>query len=361
MSGVLDTSPIRSSEQLDWSSIERWLRERLEDHGIPRIDLTRRMTVEQFPGGHSNLTYLVRFGDGELVLRRPPIGPVPTTAHDMAREFRWLSAVHPVFDLAPRTYVLCDDPSVAGAVFYTMERRRGVVIRDDEPVPIKGNPALRRDIGLALVDALARLHAIDIEEAGLSHLGKPRGFVERQLRGWSERWERFKTSRVPEMEAVERWLGSHLPPEPELAGIVHGDYKLDNILLDAQRPSRIVAVFDWEMSALGDPLVDLGMLLAYWVPNAPPGHRDALTTVTDRAGWITRDELVERYARATGRNLDPLPFFEVFAYFKIAVVIQQIYYRYEQGQTDDPRFAALGQRVSYLAHAAARILDRQSA
>ena len=314
------------------------------------------MQVEQFPGGHSNLTYHVRFGDTELVVRRPPFGPVAPTAHDMAREYRWLSAVHPVFPLAPRVYALCEDPTVLGSVFYVMERRHGIVVRHEEPPQIKDHPDVRRRVGLALVDALADLHAIDVEHAGLMHLGKPAGFVERQVRGWGERWQRSKTHDLPEMDALAAWLVQHLPPNPSRPTIVHGDFKLDNLMLNASDPTQIVGVFDWEMAALGDPLVDVGILLAYWVPNAPSEQRDALTTVTTLPGWITPAELVARYAERSGRDLSALRFFEVFALFKIAVVIQQIYFRFVKGQTDDPRFANFGDRVSFLATRAASLI-----
>ena len=348
MSGA-DTRPVRDTERLDWGRLETWLRERLPACGIEGLDLTQPMQVEQFPGGHSNLTYLVRFGDTPLVLRRPPFGPVPPTAHDMAREFRWLSAVSPIYPLAPRTYTLCDDPSIVGSVFYAMERRTGIVVRQDEPTAIRDRPEVRRRVSGAVVDALADLHKIDIERGGLAHLGKPTGFVERQVRGWSERWQRAKTSELPEMDALAAWLVEALPRNPERPTIVHGDFKLDNLMLDADRPDRLVAVFDWEMCALGDPLVDLGILLAYWVPSVPSGMNDALTTVTSRPGWFTRDEVIERYSARSGRDVSTLRYFEIFALFKIAVVIQQIYFRFVKGQTDVPRFAALGARISHLA------------
>lgn len=350
---LADTRPVRVTEQLDWQRMEQWLRERLPSCRIDRLDLDRGMAVEQFPGGHSNLTYLVRFGDTELVMRRPPLGPVAPTAHDMAREFRWLSAVHPVFPLAPRAYLLCEDLEIVGSVFYVMERRHGVVVRHEEPAVLQ-DPAMRRRVGAALVDALADLHAIDLERSELTHLGKPAGFVARQVRGWTERWQRSKTTELPEMDALASWLDERLPPDAERPSIVHGDFKLDNLMLSAHRLDEIVAVFDWEMAALGDPLVDLGILLAYWTPTAPPDQQDALTTVTARPGWFTRDEVIERYAARSGRDLSPLRYFEIFALFKIAVVIQQIYYRFVRGQTDDQRFASFGERVAYLArHAAA--------
>jgi aminoglycoside phosphotransferase (APT) family kinase protein len=354
---IAETRPVRETEQLDWARLEAWLRERLPDCGIPGVDLARAMEVTQFPGGHSNLTYLVRFGASELVVRRPPFGPVPATAHDMAREFRWLSAVHPIFPRAPRAHVLCDDVSVVGSIFYVMERRRGIVVRHDEPPVLADQPSVRRRLSEGLVEALADLHAVDIAACGLMHLGKPEGFVERQVRGWSDRWERSRTTPLPEMDGLARWLVEKLPPGAPAPAIVHGDFKLDNLMLDVVDPGRVAAVLDWEMSALGDPLVDLGILLAYWVPTLPPGQRDTLTTVTSREGYFTRDEIIDRYAARSGRDLSGLRFFEVFALFKIAVVIQQIYYRFVKGQTDDPRFASFGDRVAFLARHAARVAE----
>jgi aminoglycoside phosphotransferase (APT) family kinase protein len=348
-----DTRPVRAGEELEWAQLESWLRERLSPSDLPERDRCERMQVAQFPGGHSNLTYHVRFGATELVVRRPPFGPVAPTAHDMAREYRWLDAVHPVFPLAPRVCALCEDSAVIGSVFYVMERRHGLVIRDEEPPSIKEQPHARRAVSLALIDALADLHAIEIAGAGLAHLGKAHGFVERQVRGWTERWNRSRTSALPEMEAVAHWLAGSLPPSPPQPAIVHGDFKLDNLMFDTADPCRLVAVLDWEMAALGDPLVDLGILLAYWVATAPPGQQDALTTVTTLPGWLAPAELVERYAARSGRDLTRLKFYEVFALFKIAVVVQQIYFRFVNGQTSDPRFANLGERVAYLARRAA--------
>lgn len=349
-----DTRPVRQSEQLDWPRLERWLRAELPAAQIDGLDLAQPMHVEQFGGGHSNLTYLIRFGARELVLRRPPLGPVAPTAHDMAREFRWLSAVHPVFPLAPRAYALCDEASIVGSVFYVMERRRGLVVRQEEP-PSLQDAGMRRRVSGALVDVLADLHAVDVAGAGLAHLGRPAGFVARQVRGWTERWRRAQTADLQAMEALAAWLEARMPPDPARPSIVHGDFKLDNLMLSAATPHEIVAVFDWEMSALGDPLVDLGILLAYWQPTAPAGQRDALTTVTAHPGWFSRDEVVARYAARSGRDVSGLRYFEVFARFKIAVVIQQIYQRFVSGQTDDPRFAGFGDRVARLAREAERL------
>jgi aminoglycoside phosphotransferase (APT) family kinase protein len=350
-----DTREVRATEQLDWTKLADYLRWHLEGQPIPGLDLTRPMDVSQFPGGHSNLTYLVRFGGAEMVLRRPPLGPVPRRAHDMAREYRWLAAVHPFFALAPRPYVLCEDTTIIGSVFYVMERRRGIVVRTDEPLGLKDRPEARRRLSESLIDTLADLHALDVTIPPLSELGKPIGFVERQVRGWTERWEGSRLDAVPEMESLSAWLVDHLPPEPTEPGIVHGDYKLDNILLDPLDIGRLVAIFDWEMAALGDPLVDLGILLAYWQRTSPPSQRDALTTVTDRPGYYTCDEVVERYARRSGRDVSNVRYYEIFALFKIAVVIQQIYYRWVKGQTSDARFGNFGARVEYLATHAAKL------
>jgi aminoglycoside phosphotransferase (APT) family kinase protein len=349
-----DAREVRPGEQLDWPRLVVWLRERLPACDIPDLDTTQDPEVSQFPGGHSNLTYLVRFGDVDIVVRRPPFGPVPPTAHDMAREFRWLSAMHRVFPLAPQPYLLCEDPEVVGSVFYAMERRRGLVVRADEPAVLASPPARRR-LSEAMIDTLADLHAIDVHRQGLGALGKPAGFVERQVRGWSDRWQRSQTTPLPEMDALASWLRQHLPGDPSSPSVVHGDFKLDNVMLDPDDVGRIVAVFDWEMSALGDPLVDLGIVLAYWSPTAPPEQRDALTTITDRPGYLSPAQVVEHYAARSGRDVSNIRYYQTFALFKIAVVIQQIYYRYVQGQTTDARFATFDARVAYLARHASML------
>jgi len=270
----------------------------------------------------------------------------------MAREYRILEAVHPVFPLAPRPYVLCEDAGVIGATFYIMERRCGFVVRYDEPPELADRPAARRRVSRALVDALADLHAVDINVHGLAALGKPAGFVQRQVRGWSERWKGSQTSELPKMDMLAAWLAERLPPDPPRPTLVHGDFKLDNVMLDARDIGHIVAVFDWEMSAVGDPLIDLGILLCYCVHTSTVSQHDAVTSVTHRAGWFTRAEILERYGERTGLDLTNVTFYEVFAVFKLAVVLQQIFYRYHRGQTDDARFATLDSRVTWLARIA---------
>jgi aminoglycoside phosphotransferase (APT) family kinase protein len=355
-----DTRDVRPTEQLDWAALATYLRWHLEPGQIKGLDLARDMEVSQFPGGHSNLTYLLRFGGAELVMRRPPLGPVPPKAHDMAREYRWLAALHPVFPLAPRPYVLCEDPTVLGSVFYVMERRRGIVVRHDEPMSLANRPEIRRAVSEALIDTLADLHAVDISAPHITALGKPAGFVARQIEGWTDRWRRSRIDDVPEMDKLSERLAKSIPADPVQPSVVHGDFKLDNVLLDPLDLGHLVAVFDWEMSALGDPLVDLGIFLAYWSPTAPPLQQDALTTVTHRPGYLNKNDLVARYAARSGRDVSAVAWYETFALFKIAVVIQQIFFRYKRGQTDDARFATFGERVEYLARQATMLAENQN-
>jgi aminoglycoside phosphotransferase (APT) family kinase protein len=353
-----DTRPVRASERLDWDALSGYVREKLSASLGAQFDASAPMTVEQFPGGHSNLTYLLRFGNQEFVMRRPPFGPVPPRAHDMAREYRIIEAVHPVYGLAPRPFMLCEDASVIGSIFYVMERRRGLVVRSEEPPELAERPAERRRASVALVDALAQLHGVDIQAHGLSALGKPAGFVERQVRGWSERWHGSQTSELPVMDALAAWLIERLPPDPQRPTMVHGDFKLDNVMLDALDVGRLVGVFDWEMAAVGDPLIDLGILLAYWVHVSTAAQRDSVASVTHGEGWFTREEVLARYNDRTGLELKNITFYEVFAVFKLAVVLQQIFYRYHRGQTDDPRFARLDERVKWLADVASALAEK---
>jgi aminoglycoside phosphotransferase (APT) family kinase protein len=352
-----DATPIRPGEELDLASLDSYLREHLPKAMRPEsLDPGSQIEVRQFPGGHSNLTYLVRYAPHEFVLRRPPFGPVAPTAHDMPREYRLLAAIHPVFDRAPRPYLLCEDASVIGAPFYLMQRRRGLVIRRDTPPEIGEDLNLRRRVSEAMIDTLADLHSVDIYSSGLVNIGKPIGFVTRQIRGWSERWQRSKTDELPQIDEVVKWLSARIPPEPDAEHapptLIHNDYKLDNVMLDPADPSRVVAVLDWEMCTVGDPLVDLGLLLCYWSEKEDPeARRESISPVTTEPGWLTRSEMVERYAEKTGREVSLIAFYEIFALFKIAVVLQQIYFRYVRGQTHDERFKEFGRRVSGLATA----------
>ena len=343
-----DAAPIRPGEELDRDTLAEYLRSNL-----PAPEPGAQLEIAQFPGGHSNLTYLVRFGGSEMVLRRPPFGPVAPTAHDMPREYRLLAAIHPVFPLAPKPYLLCEDTSVIGAPFYLMERRSGLVVRREIPPEIGADLDRRRRVSESLIDTLADLHAVDIERHGLMAIGKPAGFVERQVTGWAKRWERARTSDEAPIDEVVAWLIAHLPLDPTRPTLVHNDYKLDNVMLDAQDPTSVIAILDWEMCTVGDPLVDLGLFLCYWSqPDDPEARREAISGVTAQPGWMTRAEMAVRYAGRTGRDLSQIVFYEIFALFKLAVVLQQIFYRYHVGQTQDARFADFDRRVAGLAVAA---------
>ena len=351
-----DTKAVRSSEQLDWTTLENYTRPRLSQLLNRELDHAP-MIVEQFPGGHSNLTYLLRFGKDEFALRRPPLGPVAPKAHDVIRESRILQALNPLFPLAPKPLLVGDDSTIIGAPFYIMERRRGLVVRHEEPPQIRDQPTQRERVSAAVVDVLADLHNIDVAGHGLGSLGKSVGFVERQIRGWTQRWHGSKTTEQHDMDQLAEWLLSRLPGETPVVALLHGDYKLDNVMLDANDPGLVVAVLDWEMSAVGDPLVDVGIFLAYWVHTDISVGPGSLKPVTSRPGWFTRERILERYVQRTGIDVTNIQFYEVFAVFKLAVVLQQIFYRYFRGQTDDARFKSLDKGVEILAHTGARLAE----
>jgi len=344
----------RPDERLDTSRLEPYLRARLESAEGP-------LAVRQFGGGKANLTYLLRFGapgaTRELVLRRPPLGPIPPGAHDMRREHRVLSVLHRRYKLAPRSLLLCEDDSVIGAVFLVEERRHGFVIRDDIPAELAGRPELNRRIGEALIDALADLHLVVPAEIGLGDLGHPMGYVERQLAGWTRRWQAAQGGVEAEraaaaMAPVLDWLGRHLPKSRAVA-LLHNDYRLDNCLLDSADPGHIVAVLDWDMCTQGDPLADLGYVLNYWVePGDDPAWREIAAMPTWRPGFPSRRQAIERYAARTGIDVGAIGWHQVFAAFKLAVIIQQIYIRYVRGQTQDQRFRFYWRRVLGLAEKA---------
>jgi aminoglycoside phosphotransferase (APT) family kinase protein len=337
----------RPDERLDMSRLDPYLRAHLPGAEGP-------LSVRQFGGGKANLTYLLRFGSSEFVLRRPPLGPIPPGAHDMRREHRVLSVLYRRYPLAPKSLLLYEDDSIIGAVFVVEERRRGFVIRDDIPREFAGRPDLNRRIGEALIDALADLHLVPPDAVGLSDLGRPEGYVERQLAGWSRRWHAAHGGEEAERSAaamtpVLDWLGAHLP-ESGSAALLHNDYRLDNCLLDTADPGRIEAVLDWDMCTQGDPLADLGYALNYWVePCDPTEWREIAAMPTWRDGFPSRAEAIARYAARTGFDVGTVGWHQVFAAFKLAVIIQQIYIRFVRGQTQDQRFRHYYRRVLGLA------------
>ncbi len=352
-----DTTAIRAGEELNLGALTEHLRGKLEgvEDGI---------TVDQFWGGHSNLTYLLRTKDNgpKYVLRRGPLGPVAPKAHDMAREFRFLQMLHPHFPLAPAVFLLCLDPAVLGSPFFVMELRCGIIVRDNLPAQLATSPDSPRLIGEAFIECLVRLHAIDIHNTGLVSLGKPEGFLARQVHGWSERWNRAFTDgmlkgNATDMDRVIGWLADHIPSSPT-ATLLHNDYKLDNVLLRPEALPSVEAVLDWEMATVGDPLADVGLALCYWAwARAPQTLAHSAPLLTTQPGWYTREQFVERYARQSGRDVSHIRFYEVLGVFKLAVILQQIYYRFRRGQTSDPRFQNFDQRVRALVELASTLTE----
>lgn len=336
---------IRTGEELPADRLLAYLEQQLGNADGP-------LTIEQFPHGHSNLTYLLRLGTRELVLRRPPFGNQVKTAHDMGREYRVLSRLCTVYPAAPHPYLYCEDESVLGSPFYVMERRQGRILRKANPSGLNIDPAMARALSSALIDNLALLHSFDYQAAGLADLGKPQGYVQRQVAGWIERYAKARTDEVAEMERTAAWLGEHLPPESG-AAVIHNDYKYDNLMFAADDPMRIVAVLDWEMATVGDPLMDLGTTLGYWVEaDDPEALRRAAVGPTALPGSLTRRELLERYEERTGRAVANPAFYYCFGLFKIAVILQQIYARYVRGHTQDARFAHLNRVVAVMSQQA---------
>ncbi|GHF36733.1 aminoglycoside phosphotransferase (APT) family kinase protein [Deinococcus metalli] len=345
-----DTAPVRPGEELPLDALREALRGRVAGD----VDA---LSVEQFPGGFSNLTYLVRAGEQEYVLRRAPLGPVPRGAHDMAREAQLLSRVAPVLPVAPRPALLVEDASVIGAPFYLMERRHGVVVRSALPPAYAAMPDAPARLSEALVDTLADLHAVDIDAAGLREIGKPEGFNARQVSGWAGRWRRARealkdTGDLPPPavlrdELVIAWLEAHTPPESAHT-LVHNDFKLDNVMLDPADPGTVTALLDWEMTTVGDPLVDLGLTLTYWTMPEQPGRAPSAVGA-HVPGFLGREAMVARYEIRSGRHVtSSLPWYEVLGHFKLAVIVIQIFARYRAGQTNDPRFAPLAGQAEWL-------------
>lgn len=327
--------PVRAGEELDAARLAAYLPTVLPDlEPVP-------VRIEQFPSGYSNLTYLVRVGDRELILRRPPVGVHIATAHDMSREYRILSHLRPVYPKVPRALAYCEDQGVLGASFYIMERVEGVILRKGVPDEMVPSPELTTRICEGLVETLVELHDVDVGAAGLADLGRPDGYVTRQIEGWTKRYRRAQTDEIVEADRVASWLHDSMPA-PTGGSLIHNDFKHDNVVLDPSDWSRVVAVLDWEMATLGDPLMDLGTSLAYWTqPNDPPAVLESRLSPTLWPGTPGRSEIVERYASLSGRNVHDIVFYYAYGLFKVAVIVQQLYARYVSGRTADPRYAGL--------------------
>jgi aminoglycoside phosphotransferase (APT) family kinase protein len=349
MTAIAEDVPkaVRAGEELDLAALGAYVDRELGAHGP--------VSVEQFPGGHSNLTYLVHHGEREYVLRRPPFGSKVKSAHDMGREVAVLSKLAPVFDRAPRVIAYCDETEVLGAPFYLMERRRGVILRKELPAGL--DHARVRQLCDLLVDTLVDLHAVDFAAAGLGDFGKPAGYIERQVRGWTERYAGSQTDDLPDITEVARWLDAQRPADGPPA-LIHNDFKFDNVIFDPAL-ERITGVLDWEMATIGDPLMDFGTALSYWVhADDPQVFQLPVFGVTNKPGMFRRSDFVARYLERSGRRTDHVVFFYAFGLFKTAVVLQQIYFRFATGVTTDPRFAPFILVVRALAEQAKRSIDR---
>ena len=338
---AVNTISIRNGENFNQEALRNYLYEHVED--FPNQELV----VEQFPTGVSNLTYLIKSGEWEAVMRRPPSGPLPPKAHDMQRESDLLKNLYPVFPLVPKPYVYCDDKTVIGVPFYVMQRKKGVVLDDHFPPEFTPTLELCQELSYAVVDALAQLHSVDYEKANLAEFGFPHGFLERQVNGWISRYQKYKTDDIPYFEPLAKWYLNNIPTSGG-ASIIHNDYKLNNMLL-SENYKGIEAILDWEIATIGDPLFDLAGALGYWLEGSDPDYiKESLPTVTVMPGFINRREFVHRYSLKSGRDVPSLNYYMSFTYFKLAVVLQQIYYRWKEGQTEDVRFAGFITKVKNL-------------
>jgi aminoglycoside phosphotransferase (APT) family kinase protein len=349
-----EVAPVRPGEALDWNRLEAYLRARLPELGAG-------FDVVQFPNGSANLTYLVRAGQRDLVVRRPPFGRIAPGAHDMRRELRALDALWRHFDRAPRPYLFCDDHDVIGSDFLVVEYRAGVVVWDHVPAAMTHHPDAGRRIGLAVVDALAELHLLDPDGAGLADLGRPVCFVARQVSGWQKRWELVDAGRVPAMNDVGERLAATMPPDSARVrtAVVHNDFKIDNCQFDPADPNRVKSVFDWDMATVGDPLLDLGTLLNYWPdPEDDGDDRPLHLPGLERLGLPSRAEVVARYAARSGVDVSAVAWYEAFATWKTCVVLEQLYQRWVRGESTDHRMADRGEPVARLAARASRLLAR---
>lgn len=327
------STEIRAGEELNAALIDPYLKA-----AIP--GLAGSPTISQFPGGASNLTYLVQYPDQEFVLRRPPFGQKARSAHDMGREFRIINQLADAFPYCPKAYLHCTDESVIGAEFYVMERINGIILRSDLPAGLNLDPLQTGSLCRSFIDRLVELHQIDYQACGLGDLGKPEGYVARQISGWTERYNNARTPDAPEWTRVKAWLMDKMPADHPVPAIVHNDYRFDNVLLDPANPLQIIGVLDWEMTTLGDPLMDLGNTLAYWIEADDPAPVQLMRRQPSNApGMLTRQQFVDYYAERAGIHIDNFDFYYTYGLFRLAGIVQQIYYRFFHGQTQDKRFA----------------------
>lgn len=352
MTSVDGARAVRPGEELDPAAVGRYLK------SVVGVD--GPVAIQQFPSGASNLTYLVTIGDREVVLRRPPFGRKARSAHDMGREVRVLTALRRAYPYVPEVLAHCDDPEVLGSEFYVMERIEGIILRKALP---RGLKLSRGQIGRLcrnVVDRLVELHSVDFRAAGLGDLGRPEGYVRRQIEGWSDRFVKARTPNVPSFERVMEWLEAEMPPDGQPC-LIHGDFRFDNVVLDPQDPLEVVGVLDWEMATIGDGLMDLGNSLAYWVERKDPWLlRLMRVQPTHLSGMMTRDEVVAYYAEKRGLEVESFDFYRIYGVFRLVVIMQQIYYRYFHRQTRNRRFGRFRYLIKFLDGYLNRLIDDSS-
>jgi aminoglycoside phosphotransferase (APT) family kinase protein len=351
MSAVVDeTREVREEDSLDLTAVDAWLKQHLADlHGSPQI--------RQFPGGASNITYLIRYGARELVLRRPPAGVKAKSAHNMLREAQVMAALKDVFPHVPQILARCDDPTVLGSDFYVMERLRGIILRRELPPELGLDEAGVRQLCRRFIERLVELHQVDATRPELAALGKGEGYIARQVVGWSERWRKALTDDSDPCDDVLAWLAQKQPANETAICVIHNDYRFDNVVLDPANPLDIIGVLDWEMATLGDPLMDLGGSLAYWVQADDDAvFQSFRRQPTHVPGMLSRREVVDYYAERSGWRVDHFDFYEIFGLFRLMVIIQQIYRRFVLGQTSNPQFAGFGQAANYMGQRCRRLI-----
>ncbi|MFZ6800523.1 phosphotransferase family protein [Undibacterium sp. Di24W] len=352
MTALLDTaSTVRAGEELDREKVSVFIRDHLPAlHGEPEI--------EQFAGGASNLTYLLRYPKRDLILRRPPFGHRAKSAHDMLREAKIMSALKPVYRYVPEVIATCSDPAIMDCDFYVMERLHGIIPRQNLPKDLVLTAEDTRRLCLNVIDKMIELHQIDYQQAGLASIAKGAGYVARQVSGWTERYRQAKTDDVGDFESVMQWLQDKMPAQDLATCLIHNDFRFDNVVLNPDNPTEVIGVLDWEMATLGDPLMDLGNTLAYWVQaDDDPVFQSVRRQPTHLPGMLTRQEVINYYGEKTGYRVDNFDFYAIFGLFRLAVIVQQIYYRYFHGQTTNPAFSGFGKLSNYLEQRCLRLIN----
>jgi aminoglycoside phosphotransferase (APT) family kinase protein len=342
---------VRKEDELDLSMLSDYLRNNLDE-------LDGDLSIKQFSGGASNLTYLLNFGRLEFILRCPPKGTKSKGAHDMAREYGIMSALKPLYPYVPKMIHFCEDLSVIGREFYLMEKITGIIPRANLPKDLILTKDQVRQLCLNVVDKLIQLHSIPIQGTDLMNFGKGEGYINRQISGWIGRYQKAKTWNVPSCNKVIQWLQDHLPDKERIC-LIHNDFRFDNVVLAAEEPTKVIGVLDWEMATIGDPLMDLGNSLAYWVQADDDWFmRSIRRQPTHLQGMLTRQEVIEYYCKRMGFESKDFTFYEVYGLFRLIVIIQQIYYRFHHKQTSNPAFKNFWLMVHYLNWRCKRIISK---